>query len=267
MAPSFRDRFFTPVVARAITSPSGILLAGAGAAAGILLGLGPAAALVGLGAWAARVGAAIPRGGPSSDRIDLFRIGEPWRRMVMDAQRAQRRFDETAARCRPGPLRERLTAVGERVGDAVRESWRIAQRGDEIDDALRNLGIQGIEAELAEVHEERREHAGNRDADTALYRTQQALEAQLATAQRLRSVALDAQNRLRLLNAQLDEAVARSVEISLEAGDVQDLGALGAEVESVVGELEALRQGLEEASGRGGRVMGGTPGTGVPGTA
>src|SRR4051812_49532928 len=56
---SFRDRFFTPRVAKAITSPLGILLAGAGASIGILVGA-PIAVAAGIGAaaWAARVGAA-----------------------------------------------------------------------------------------------------------------------------------------------------------------------------------------------------------------
>ena len=36
---SFRDRFFSPKVARAMMSPLGIVLAGAGAAAGIVVGL------------------------------------------------------------------------------------------------------------------------------------------------------------------------------------------------------------------------------------
>src|SRR6185503_11886082 len=45
---SFRDRFLTPPVARAITSPTGILLAGAGASAAILVGL-PLAAIIGVG--------------------------------------------------------------------------------------------------------------------------------------------------------------------------------------------------------------------------
>ena len=53
---SFRDRFFTPPVARAITSPSGILLAGATVSAGILVGLPLAGVLaVGAAAFAARV--------------------------------------------------------------------------------------------------------------------------------------------------------------------------------------------------------------------
>jgi len=43
---SFRDRFFTPPVARAMTSPLGILLAGVGAAVGIVVGGGPLGAVI-----------------------------------------------------------------------------------------------------------------------------------------------------------------------------------------------------------------------------
>ena len=262
--PSFRDRFFTPQVARAITSPSGILLAGAGAAGAILVGAAaPVAAAAALGAWAARVAVSIPRGGRPGDRIDPFRIGEPWRRFVMDAQQAQRKFAETVRRAQAGPVRDRLQSIGSRVDDAVTECWRIARQGDQLDGALRALDVPGIERDLEEVHEQRREQQGNREADAALYRTQQAVESQLKSAQRLQSVAADAQNRLRLLNAQLDESVARAVEVSLNASDASQLGSLTDDVESVVGELESLRLGLEEASS----VSRDTPGTLAGGTA
>ena len=55
MAPSFRDRFFTPPVARAMTSPSGILAAGVGGAAGMLTGVIPLAVLGVVAGWAIRV--------------------------------------------------------------------------------------------------------------------------------------------------------------------------------------------------------------------
>jgi hypothetical protein len=59
---AFRDRFLTPRVARAITSPSAIVATGAGAAAGILVGLGPVGAVaLGAAALGARVLAAVPR--------------------------------------------------------------------------------------------------------------------------------------------------------------------------------------------------------------
>ncbi|HMQ28585.1 MAG TPA: hypothetical protein PKA98_21545, partial [Acidimicrobiales bacterium] len=58
---SFRDRFFTPPVARAMMSPSGILLAGAGASVAILAGLGPIRAVAFAAiAWAGRGRYAIP---------------------------------------------------------------------------------------------------------------------------------------------------------------------------------------------------------------
>ena len=63
-------------------------------------------------------------------------------------------------------------------------------------------------------------------------------------------VIVDTRDRLRLLNAQMDEAVARAYELSVQASDVADLSGLGNEVDSLVLEMEALRQGLEEAGGQ-----------------
>lgn len=245
------DRIRTRSVAEAVVSPSAILLAGAGTAIGIATGLGPLALLLGAAGWAARVAFAVPRK-PADERVDPFRVNEPWRRFVMDAQQAQRKFDGVVARARSGPIRERLEAIGRRIGDGVEEAWRIAQQGNTLDEALRSLDEREIHAELVEVHEEQRRARGNEAAKASLARTRAAIESQLASAQRLRLVAEDAHNRLRLLNAQLDEAVARSLEISLQAGDVNQLGPLTEDVEGVVGELEALRQALEETSGTAG---------------
>lgn len=245
------ERVRTSAVARAVVSPSAILLAGAGTALGIATGLGPAAVAVGALAWLARVALAVPRRRKAGDRIDPFTVGDPWRRFVSDAQQAQRKFDTVVARSRSGPIQERLQLIGRRIGEGVTECWRIARQGDALDGALRSLDEAGIRRELAEVQEERRSHEVRNDpnAEAALARTQAAIESQLASAQRLRSVAQDAANRLRLLNAQLDEAVARSVEVSLSAGDVSQLGPLTDDVDGVVAELESLRQALEETSG------------------
>ena len=70
-----------------------------------------------------------------------------------------------------------------------------------------------------------------------------ALEAQLASANRLAAVANSSQDRLRLLDARFDELVARAVEVSVGSGD-SDL--LGDEVDDLVTELESLRIALEE---------------------
>lgn len=240
---SFRDRFLTPKVARAIMSPLGIVLAGAAMAAGVVAGL-PVAGAVALGAvaWAGRVLAAVPRA-PRSARIDPFALRDPWRGFVKGALDAQSRFGRAVASTRPGPLRDRLTGIGDRVATGVSEVWHIATRAQGIDDALRQLDTKAARAELAEVER----NAGAPWAQGSnLARTADALRAQVSSAERMAALVADARDRLRLLDARLDEAVARAVELSVGSGD--DVGALSGDVDSVVGEMEALREALDETS-------------------
>src|SRR5947207_10417598 len=125
MVSSLPDRYKSRATADALTSPSAIVLAGAGTAAAILGGL-PLLAAAGVGAvaWAARVAFALPRR-KRVDRIDPFRVNDPWRKFVQEAVAAQTRFDRTVDRMRPGPLQDRLRDVGTRLAEGVHECWRI----------------------------------------------------------------------------------------------------------------------------------------------
>ena len=238
------DRAKTPRVARAITSPAGILLAGAGISAGILAGLPlVAAAGIGVAAWAARVALAVPRRAPE-DRIRPERLAEPWRSFVREAQDAARRYRRAVAATAPGPLRERLADIGTRIDTGVLESWRVAKRGDALEGALREMDVREVAGELQAVEadaQRRGPHAAS------LERTAAALRAQLDSASRLSAVAADARDRLRLLDARLDEAVARAVELSLGAEDVSAAGGLQGDVDQLVEEMEALRLALDDA--------------------
>jgi len=240
------ERARTPAVARAVTSPSAVLLAGAGMSAAILGGLPlAAAAVVGVLAWGARVALSIPRA-PREERIDPFTVGEPWRNFVADALQARSRFEQTVTRARPGPLRDRLVDLGVRLDDGVRECWRIARQGDGLHSALGQLDIDQVRQELVDVQSElERSPASERPS---LERAEAAVRSQLASAERIARVSRDAGTRLRVLNAQMDEAVARAVELSVTAGDGSDLSPLSADVESLVGELESLRLALEETA-------------------
>lgn len=226
-----------------MTSPSGILLAGAGAAAGILIGGVAAIPLaVGLGAaaWAARVAAGLPR--HASSRIEPARLGQPWRRFVEEALDARARFDRAAARTTAGPLRERLAVIGERVATGAEECWRIARQGDVLVGALGEVDVTEAERQLDALR-----HGGGRaEPGSSRHRTEQALQAQIDSAGRLEATARRAHDDLLLLNARLDEAVARAIELSVHSGSVDELNRLGTDVEQVVGDMEALRQGLEE---------------------
>ena len=243
---SFRDRFFTPPVARAMTSPLGILVAGAGAALGFLLTGGiPLAIGLGAAAWGTRVATAIPRD-PRADRIDPFTLGEPWKRSVQDALQAQNRFTEAINGTHRGPLRERMEEIGERVAVGVDEAWRVARQGQSLMEARRRIDTAEAQRDLAEVQAQAQASDPLSTTSTSLERTLQSLQAQLASADRLDRTIADARDRLRLTNARLDEAVARAAELSVRAGDVGDLAGLGDDVDALVTDLEALRLGLEE---------------------
>lgn len=228
-------RVRTPAVARAVTSPGAVLLAGAGVSAAVLAGAAwPVAVAAGALAWLARVAVAVPRRATGA-RPDPFGVGEPWRAFVQDALQAQRRFGHTVNRMRAGPLRERLTELGHRIDHGVLTCWRIAQQGDAMDGALREIDPEGVGREL--------EQLGADDTRTAA-----ALQSQLATADRLARVSRDAHDRLRVLNAQLDEVVVRAIELSVGAADVTELDPLSTDVDALVGEMESLRVALQETA-------------------
>jgi hypothetical protein len=245
---SFRDRFFTPPVARAMMSPLGILLFGGAAAVGIVAGLPIIAGLgVGAVAWAGKVFTSVPKDAKTA-RIDPFVLSEPWRSYVQSAQTAKLRFDRTVDGTRPGPIRDRLGELSGKLDDAINDCWRIASRGDDIDGALSQVNSTQAQLELAEA----RQQLAQRPSPS-LEATVHSLEAQLASAQRMHTVSNDARDRLRLLDARFDELVARAAEVSVGAADS---GGLSDDVDGLATELEALRQALEETEGAAGR---GTP--------
>ena len=249
----------TPAVARAIMSPSGILLAGAGVSAGVLAGIGiPAAVVVGGLVWAGRVAYAVMKGRPRTEKIEPFTIQDPWRTFVMHAQSTAQRFEDAVHQCSPGPLRERLAEVGERVQAGLHEAWAIAKRGNALDNAVTSLDIEGIRRQLAQAQR----GGGGRTAGGNQEAIVRSLQNQLDSAQRLAGVAQDARDRLQRLNAELAEAVARAVELSLSAADIGALQPLGSDVENVVSELEALRQALEVTGGQPGQAGAGGTGSG-----
>src|ERR671913_334331 len=209
--PSFRDRFFASrKVARAVTSPWSILLAGGAAAVSIVAGIPIVAALpIGAAAYAGRVLMAVPR--PTEDRVHA----------------------------------------------AVEESYRIAQRGQALDRARRDIDVPAIDRGYAEL-------GASDPNDPVTVQVREALDAQRATAQRLDRVMSEAQSRLRLLDARMDEALARAIELSAQSESsaaVGTAGTLGTDVDNLVTEMEALRQALDETSGTPGGLSapGGTP--------
>ena len=151
MARSFRDRFFTPPVARAMTSPLGIVLAGVGAAVGLATGLGiPGAIGLAAVAWGGRVAAAVPRGDKRSDAHRPVRRSPSPGAGTCRARSPRR--PASSARSRPrltARCSVRLADIGTRLERGVDEVWLVASRGDDIDAGLATLDVREAQAELA----------------------------------------------------------------------------------------------------------------------
>ena len=156
----------------------------------------------------------------------------------MEAVAARQRLDTAVEECEPGPLRRRLEQIGRRVEDGVAEVDRIARHGSRLDRAIRELeDPDQLRARVA---------AARAETDTPP-EVVEALSAQLGSTERLVRLAVETRQRLEVLDAQLDEAVARVVELSLRQGDVDEAGALGNRVDGLVGEMESLRLALDES--------------------
>jgi hypothetical protein len=182
---------------------------------------------------------------------------------------AQRRYGRAVATAEPGPLHDRLGEIGARLDAGVRECYRIGRRGAALDtglaglqtgvawsDLMHGLDNYRVPAELRErvqKGESIHDHPALADElkkcgmDAQALEKLEALQAQVQSAQRLSKVAEDARSRLELLNARLDEAVARAVELALSAEDATALSGLGGDVDDLVGEMESLRGALDEA--------------------
>lgn len=243
-APTFRDRMLSHRGARALLSPVGLLVGIAVAVVLAVAGLPVwAAVLAGVALWALNVVRLAPRG-RRRERIDPFTLQEPWRRFVQDALQARARFAHAVERIPPGPLRDRLGEIEQRVQTGVEECWQVAKRGQVLVRARRGIDVADIERRLAQLE---RAAAGD-GLDEADRAVQRSLASQRASADRLDQVIERAQRELRLLDARLEEAVVRTIEISAQAtGGAEATGGLGADIDAVVSEMEALRLALDEA--------------------
>jgi hypothetical protein len=183
---------------------------------------------------------------------------------VSDALKARARFDASVSEMRTGPLRDTLSDVGLRLQNAVDECWRVARRGQSLADARSRINVETARYEL--------DQARGRSPEppvpgTTLARTVEALEAQIASADRMDLLLVETVDRLRLLDARMDETVTQAIELAVQADSPDDLGGLGSDVDSLVLDMEALRQALDETtSGRAGPDLASWDAASAPGT-
>lgn len=243
---SFRDRFFTPPVARAVTSPSAIIALGAGAALGILVTIGTAGIagpivgglLGGALGYGGRVALAIPRNAAGA-RVDPFAVDEPWRHAVMDANRARARFNEAIRTFQAGPLRDALHETDARLEEAVTECWNVAKQGQLISDARKRIDDRDVQWQLSQAAAAIPPGGA---ATPTQAQTIASLNAQLASGQRMDQLIRSTYDELQLINARLDEAVTEAIELSVT--NRGDLSPVSQDVAGIVDSLTSLRQAM-----------------------
>jgi hypothetical protein len=152
--------------------------------------------------------------------IDSFALREPWRRYVSAAQSAQRRYNEIVAATPAGPLRSNMESITRQVQRGVEECWLVAKRGDELDVALNRLDGPSLQTRL------------DNSTDDA---TRVSLQAQIDSAQRIRTTRDDTDRQLR----------SQASEVSVGADTTGDLGSA---VDDVVTQLESLRLAVEDVN-------------------
>jgi hypothetical protein len=167
-------------------------------------------------------------------------LREPWAQFVVQADAAAQRFQAALSGVGTGPMGERLRRIAERLMRGAEEAHRVARRGQHLDDVRRNIDTFAIERELADLG------PAEGEPSASWSRTVDALRAQLASADRLDLLLTDVHEHLRLLAANLAEAVARSFELAVRSDDGGGLGDVHEDLDDVLEEMDVLRQALDD---------------------
>lgn len=183
----------------------------------------------------------------STPRLDPFTLSEPWRRFAQDAQSSRRQFDDAVRRTRSGPTQDRLASLGEQINTSIAEVFDTARAGHELSDALSRIGAPSVRRQIAALERDREDQT---DQSETAGSTLDALNARLATADRMAATISDTERQLRLINARLSEAVTRCIELSVGEFLPDEFSAVEGTVTSITDELEALRDALNESPGR-----------------
>src|ERR1700722_19916527 len=159
LPPAARSR----TLARAATSPTAIVLTGAGVAIGVAAHSIIRAVVLGACGRAGRMAVALARSArrervrrPRPDVIDPWAVPEPWRQFVKDAQSAQNRFAQTLDRWPEGPLHDRLALVQIRVAEGANEVWQVAKQGAALASASSESHRLQLSEQIQAVQAERR---------------------------------------------------------------------------------------------------------------
>ncbi len=171
------------------------------------------------------------------DAIDPAAVPAACRPAVDRALRSRTQFAELVATLHDGPLQTRMTGLAEQLDAGVLAVWRTASQAGAIDRVTAALDPDRITAELKQARR-----------DGAPDEVVSALQERFASTQRLLNSRDELRERLDVLEARLDTAVAKAAELALTSGASATAGiaALEHDLGQVVVELDALAAATAE---------------------
>jgi uncharacterized coiled-coil DUF342 family protein len=126
----------------------------------------------------------------------------------------------------------------------VARIWEAAQEGHALSGASRLANLPSLETQLSKTESDLADAVEDRKAPIEASLT--SLRSSVDAAKRIAAERDAAIDRLREMNARLDELVVRGIEISAANVSPTDADSLRADLDAMVVDLEGLRQGLEE---------------------
>lgn len=169
-------------------------------------------------------------------------LQEPWRSFARGGGRAQARVRDIVGRTEPGPLHDRLSAIGARVSVIVETMGTVAAHGDALARARGQIDSAGLDAALSAVNQELASAPGS---PAALQRVD-ALEAQRASALRLDDAVGSTLDKLRLLDARLNEAITLLQELAVGTSGGPGSAEVFQHVDDLLADMKALQTAVEE---------------------
>lgn len=165
-------------------------------------------------------------------------LEEPWRSYMWQALGWQREIVTAVANNPPGPMRDRLDELAAHVETGMAECWQLAQGGQRLTHARAQINTAAVTQQLSRMR--------TLQPSPSLTQAAQSLQAQLDTAARIEREISSTYNGLLLMNARLGEVEARVIELSVRPNAWTEVAAVESVVESVVNELVAIRQAINE---------------------
>lgn len=177
--------------------------------------------------------------------IDPNKLQPRWRTAVEEALASRRRFQEVFSRSAPGPVRQRLEELAERVDEVVLACWRAAANAQAAEHALSGIDPLSVTERLKRVRRdlEAAERRGSPEADRLRLESEQ-LTAQHQSAHRVLNSLEETEEKLRLLDLRLDAAVLQAVDlVLLPSGGAERIDS---EMDRLIDEMAALKAGIDE---------------------